>query len=217
MIIFVQNAQQSTNGIAQKLSGYSNTFGTNFTCQNIKIDLFCFQESGSASDLGKLNTSITSIQINVNAWLTDNNNPNDRTALFTFDATGQGNCVEQIIHSGLNWNRECLIWKNHSTIIANVHLTSGNPKRAKDEFLSIINLLENKYKNRTCAIVGDLNFDLNSESTLIPNGWFYDNGGQHQSGKYLDWVVSNKPINVFHRNPYYMSGSDHPYYIVDIG
>lgn len=116
------------------------------------------------------------------------------------------------IGAGLNGNRPALVVRLRSgLVVANVHLTSGNPGRSVPELAAVRTYLEENFGGAQWIIIGDFNHD--------PSGQHADlhiaRGPQHQNGDYLDWAISNVAGIATGAYPRY-GGSDHGPWFVNV-
>lgn len=176
----------------------------NFLTQTARdCDAMCTQESGTRLTLQSY-ISTTPNFASADAY------QDDPCALVTTTAQRVQKTMDLPIKAGLNWNRSALLVQLRSgLVVVNVHLTSGNPGRARAELRDIIdNYLTKYYANASWLIIGDFNHDPRDD---YPNLNIVA-GPDHQNGSVLDWAMSNVGI-VAHAYPRY-HGSDHgPWYV----
>lgn len=97
-------------------------------------------------------------------------------------------------------------------LVGNVHLTSGNPKKALKEFKRYKSYIMGRSRKLPSFIVGDFNMDWHYISDNFPeelNNFHHAGTPTHQSGSILDYVYCGNPNMNIQMHVFNVLLSDH--------
>jgi endonuclease/exonuclease/phosphatase family metal-dependent hydrolase len=168
----------------------------------------CTQESGTRMALNSYITSTPNFMC-AEAYI------NDACAVVTQTNERVSQQSSILLHAGSNHNRAALLVQLRQTglIVVNVHLTSGNIGRSRDELRQVYQHIQTHHAAAPWIIIGDFNH--------VPTGAGYPGvlfaqGPQHSSGNYLDWAMAGNVANLQAGNHPRYHGSDHGPWFVDV-
>jgi endonuclease/exonuclease/phosphatase family metal-dependent hydrolase len=148
-------------------------------CHTYRADAICFQEAGSRL-YSPYDTYTDCYQ--ADGYI------DDPCAVVTMLEERASLSRSLDIMAGAVHNRSSMLVKlrDHSLIIVNAHLTSGNINAATQELDIMKAILRSaEYRRYPALIIGDLNHFPARE-----NGWMRIRGPVHSSGSYLDWALA---------------------------
>lgn len=172
------------------------------------VDAACTQESGTRMNLGT-NITTTPGFMGAEAFADD-------PCVVVIQTTDRVSLQETIaIRAGLSENRSALLVKLKSgLIVVNVHLTSGNPKRAKAELQQIHEHLKENHSGKPWVVIGD--FNHNPTSAFSGGSVEVVRGPKHQGGHYLDWAIAGNVTSISANEYPRYHGADHGPWYVDV-
>lgn len=170
------------------------------------VDAACTQESGTRMNLGT-HIATTPGFMGADAY-------SDDPCLVVIQTTDRVSAQETIdIHAGQNENRSALLVKLKSgLVVVNVHLTSGNPRRAKPELLQVFNHIKENHASSPWLIIGDFNHDPSGDYSSVE----VVRGPKHQGGHYLDWAIAGNVTSISANEYPRYHGADHGPWYVDV-
>lgn len=163
-------------------------------------DAICVQEAGTRENRWNEYKNQENVYIDGNCFVND-------PCLVVTKLKERAKKVEVVAtECGLNWNRSALLTtlRGGALTVVNVHLTSGNAKRAAGELLLLVEKLEEMQTK--WLIIGDFNCNP-SHYTDFAKKFMICEGPPHGSGRTLDYAMSNHKIEVKAFPNYF--GSDH--------
>jgi endonuclease/exonuclease/phosphatase family metal-dependent hydrolase len=170
-----------------------------------QVDAACTQESGTRQQLRE------NIQNTVNFYSAEAY-INDPAVVVTrtYNRCKSDRVIK--IDGGLNHHRAALLTELRcGLVLVNVHLTSRNPRRAKEELDFLYETLQKDYKEKPWLIIGDFN-----HTPAVPPGSLWVKGPQHDKGNFLDWAVAGNITQLSGGNLINYLGSDHAPWYVDV-
>ena len=184
--VYSYNVQQS----AKRVEYFVEKYGSD-------AHALCFQESGAKQFTkykDKLDTYIASAGYK------------DPTTVVTVTSSRAAKAHDLKIDAGLNATRQAMVTKlrRNGLVVVNVHLTSGNPKRAKQELDVIRKKLVKDYEDDACLVIGDFNHTPEQKV-----GFMNFQGPPHRSGRALDWAMTRNTTGIKGVKLPNYGGSDH--------
>lgn len=171
-----------------------------------EVDASCTQESGTRMALQE-SLAVVPNMMSADAYL------NDPCALVTHTLTRASADATIPIGAGLNGNRSALLTRLRcGLVVVNVHLTSGNERRAREELVAVRQYLQDHHRGEPWLIIGDFNHDPQRDHA----GVHFARGPQHQSGSYLDWAMAGGVAGIAAGEYPRYHGSDHGPWYVDV-
>ena len=190
------NCQQSPDRAMHFLG---NTMGAG-------VDASCTQESGTRLALRESFTNIPNMLAS-DAYM------DDPCILVTHTDARPAASTSIPIGAGLNGNRSALLVQlRGGLVVVNVHLTSGNEPRARQELAEVHQYIRDHYRDSPWLIIGDFNHDPRADY----GGVQFARGPRHSSGSYLDWAMAGNVTAIAGGEYPRYHGSDHGPWYVDV-
>ena len=192
----------------QKIGSFNCQYKINLTTtfyeRNPFFDVACTQESGTREQLRDLVKTLPNFYM-AKAFQDDP----AVCAIRTKNRASESGNLD--IKAGKNNTRTALyVFLRSGLLVVNVHLTSGNPRRAQPELLEIYSFIQKTHSGKPWLIIGDFNHTPNG----FGHGEHIMRGPQYQGGEYLDWAMAGNIISISGHNLPNYAASDHiPWYV----